>query len=246
MDRYGRRAIIASVSGQPVPGLAAMLESLGYTVSGHARDASSALRLAESLLPDLILADAVLPGMDGVMLAKQLLSKPLNRYPAILLMALPGAMISNPNNLTKQGVSVITKPCTEGKIREALEKLTVESRRLPPEKAVHLDMLLDALGVPPHPGRIYLADAVTLTWLDSSLVHSLKENLYPVICRKEDISPAQAARAMRYAIDYAWRTGEIEQQHKIFGDTIDARRGKPTCGEMIARLADILRWEGRQ
>ena len=50
--------------------------------------------------------------------------------------------------------------------------------------------------------------------------------------------------AMRHAIDVAWRTGEIEQQQAIFGDTIDARRGKPTCGEMIALLADILRWEG--
>ena len=55
----------------------------------------------------------------------------------------------------------------------------------------------------------------------------------------------QAERAMRYAIDAAWRTGQIDNQHRIFGDTIDARRGKPTCGEMIAQLAEELRWEGR-
>ena len=45
-------------------------------------------------------------------------------------------------------------------------------------------------------------------------------------------------------VDAAWRAGDIDQQQKIFGDTIDARRGRPTCGEMIAQLADILRWEG--
>jgi hypothetical protein len=45
-------------------------------------------------------------------------------------------------------------------------------------------------------------------------------------------------------IEVAWRTGEIDEQARIFGDTIDARRGRPTCGEMIAQLADILRWEG--
>ena len=52
-------------------------------------------------------------------------------------------------------------------------------------------------------------------------------------------------RAIRHVIDVAWRSGEMEAQYKIFGDTIDAKRGSPTCGEMIAQIADILRWEGR-
>ena len=54
----------------------------------------------------------------------------------------------------------------------------------------------------------------------------------------------EGANTLRHVIDAAWRTGEIEQQHRLFGDTIDARRGKPTCGEMIAQLAEELRWEG--
>ena len=73
---------------------------------------------------------------------------------------------------------------------------------------------------------------------------ALRDALYVPVARETNLTPAQVERAMRHAIEVAWRTGEIEQQHRIFGDTIDARRGKPTCGEMIAQLADILRWEG--
>ena len=64
-------------------------------------------------------------------------------------------------------------------------------------------------------------------------------NGFPVIGVYED-----GDGAICHVIDCAFRTGEIERQHRIFGDTIDARRGKPTGGEMIAQLADILRWEG--
>ena len=49
---------------------------------------------------------------------------------------------------------------------------------------------------------------------------------------------------MRHAIDLAWQSNQFENQYRIFADTVDAGRGQPTCGEMISRLADILRLEG--
>ena len=72
----------------------------------------------------------------------------------------------------------------------------------------------------------------------------MKRRLYPAVAGHAGMTPAQAERAIRHVIDAAWRTGQIEQQNRIFGDTIDARRGKPTSGEMIAQLAEELRWEG--
>ena len=73
---------------------------------------------------------------------------------------------------------------------------------------------------------------------------ALRAALYPAIARSTGLTAEQVERAIRHVIDGAFRSGAIEEQHKIFGDTIDARRGKPTSGEMIAQLADILRWEG--
>ena len=98
--------------------------------------------------------------------------------------------------------------------------------------------------MPEHPGRLCLYRAVELCWADRRRLNALRAALYPAIARSTGLTAEQVERAIRHVIDGAFRSGAIEEQHKIFGDTIDARRGKPTSGEMIAQLADILRWEG--
>ena len=119
------------------------------------------------------------------------------------------------------------------------------SHALPKPRAIRLDQLLDALGIPAHPGREMLKCAAALAWRDSTRLSNLRDRIYPDAARPLGRTGAQAERAIRHVIEAAWRTGEIERQNRIFGNTIDARRGRPTCGEMIAQLADILRWEGR-
>ena len=57
------------------------------------------------------------------------------------------------------------------------------------------------------------------------------------------VSARKVEQSMRYAIELAWKRGRIDEQYRIVRGTIDAQRGKPTCGEMIAQLADILRME---
>ena len=115
---------------------------------------------------------------------------------------------------------------------------------LPPEKAAALTDLLDRLGVPEHFGREALYRAAALCWRDRRRLANLRDRVYPDAGRPFGRTGAQVERAVRHVIDAAWRTGAMDEQQRIFGDTIDARRGRPTCGEMIAQLADILRWEG--
>lgn len=52
------------------------------SLAGAAMDGKSALRLIESLSPDLILLDIQMPGMDGVALAQTLATRP--RRPAVI------------------------------------------------------------------------------------------------------------------------------------------------------------------
>lgn len=246
MDKACPRAIVAAISESSVSELCAMLESIGYIVCATVSDGNAALEFTRSMLPDLVLAEAVLPGLDGPMLAERIFSMPLSRYPAIILAALPGAMVPIPESIKNFGFTVIEKPVIRERLAEVLPALIPERRRLSMDRMQRLKKLLDDLGIPDHRGRDCLIRAVSLAWFDDRFAHSLKGRIYPAISEESGITPAQAERALRYVIDYAWRSGKIEKQHEIFGDTIDARRGKPTCGEMIARLADILRWEGRQ
>ena len=41
-------------------------------------------------------------------------------------------------------------------------------------------------------------------------------------------------------IDVTWSRGEWEVLHSYFGNTIHEDRGKPTNGEFLARLANVV------
>lgn len=238
------RAIAVGLSRRWSEALRTALSELGYTLAGEAADGPAGLRLTRETQPALIVAGAVMPGMDGVAFVQRARTLRLNRQPAVVLLRPPGLRLPGEAQLASLGAGVADAPPSAGRLRDALDPLAEWFRALPPEKAARLEALLDALGVPRHPGRECLTLAVTLVWHDRRRVQALKDGVYPELAQRTGLSPAQAERAISHVIERAWRTGEIEQQHRIFGDTIDARRGKPTCGEMIAQLAEELRWEG--
>ena len=234
------RAIIAGGA----PGLADALEAAGLELRGRAANAADALRLLREARPDLIALDAILPGMDGAAFARAVRREKLNRQPGLLLMKPRGLKLPGEASLPNLGAMALETPTDRDALVRAIRQALALDIPLPAEKAARLDGLLDALGVPEHPGRTCLKRAVTLAWADRRRLNALKACLYPEAARLCAMTPEQCERAIRHVIDRAFRTGEIERQHEIFGDTIDARRGKPTGGEMIAQLADILRWEG--
>ncbi|HXV95956.1 MAG TPA: response regulator transcription factor [Gaiellaceae bacterium] len=61
----------------------ALLESEGFDVVGEAADGASALALARSLTPELVLLDVALPDMDGFAVCEALLGAGI--APAVVL-----------------------------------------------------------------------------------------------------------------------------------------------------------------
>ncbi len=237
------RAVAVGLYGGRIPALEEALAGCGYALAGLAPDGATGLGLLQALQPGLALVNAVMPGMDGVAFAKRARALRLVVQPDILLLAPPGLRLPEPDCLSALGVMALETPVDADRLKAVLDALSKRPRTLPEEKAARLKALLDALGVPRHRGRDCLYLAVTLAWHDAGRVASLKNGIYPEVARRTGLTIAQVERAVRHAIDAAWRNGAIEHQHRIFGDTIDARRGKPTCGEMIAQLAEELRWE---
>lgn len=246
MDHARPHTVIAGTGRLHDESFLSLIGSAGYAPVSLVSSGPEAIEQICIHQPELVITDLVLPGTDGIGLARHVLNMPLDRYPAILIFDPAGCMPGGHEALMKCGVSVLTGIPAESELISAIEDLRPEKRALPSEKCTRLEGLMDDLGIPDHPGRAYLRSASALVWMDSRYLNSLKRQLYTQVARIHSTDAARVERAMRYAIDTAWRTGLITHQHRIFGDTIDARRGKPTCGEMIARLADILRWEGRE
>lgn len=236
MERCAPKALVASMAAAD---MANVLRSLGYEPV-CVPDGVQALRMCGEDTPDIVVADAILPSLDGFALAKRIRALRLRRMPGIIVMHLPGMG----RRLDMPGCAVLEKPAEAGEIRRELEFLAVENRVQNGEGSEKIGRILDLLGVPVHPGREYLADAAFLAGEDTALLMRLTEGLYPMVAARAGTDANAVERAMRRVIDAAWGSGNIEEQYRIFRNTIDAARGKPTCGEMIAQLTEMLRREG--
>jgi two-component system, response regulator PdtaR len=62
-----------------------MLEEDGYVVAGEASDGEAAVKLTESLRPDLVIMDIKMPGLDGISAAERITSEHL--APVVILTA---------------------------------------------------------------------------------------------------------------------------------------------------------------
>ena len=244
MDRRPQTAIVADLSLQASAVMAALLSALGCTVVLQARNSEEVIEGVQALSPDLLALDTVLPGLDGISTAERLLRLPLVVRPGIILTSAFSLETSRAKALEDQGCTLLNKPVSAEALRAALARVEPIRRRIPRETEARLQRLLDQLGLPQHPGRRFLEKAIILAWQDARLVHRLTRELYPLVGTSCGAEAKKVERDMRHAIEYAWKYGRIEDQYALFGGTIDAQRGKPTCGEMIARLADILRLEG--
>ena len=99
-----------------------------------------------------------------------------------------------------------------------------------------LDKLMNELGHPDNiRGTRYLRAAVQ----DYRPGMSITKELYPGIAKAEGTTASRVERAMRHSIDRAWERGNIDAQQKWFGYSVDPRKGRPTVGEYVARMARI-------
>lgn len=239
MARRAKTAVVADILPEQAGRTARILEEAGYSVS-MARDGAEALRKCVEDAPEALVTDAVLPVLDGAGLAKRVRAARIPFRPGVVLAALPGFM----RPLYAPGVCSIAKPFTGEALLEALAKTAVEMRMPDAQMRERIARMLDQLGVPEHPGREYLTDAVFLAGEDQTLIAALTGELYPMVARRSGVKPEAVERAMRHVIETAWSRGSIETQYEIFKGTIDAARGKPTCGGMIAQLSELLHMEG--
>ena len=142
------------------------------------------------------------------------------------------------------GVTMIDIPTTNTMFREAIEDMRRTPPYVDPELMRRAKEMYRYLGFPEHIGTECLEMITVLCAQDERRLMGTLDDLEEMIAEIKQIRKRPADRAMRHVIDAAWQSDRVEEQYRVFGDSIDAGRGQPTCREMIARIADILRLEG--
>jgi DNA-binding NarL/FixJ family response regulator len=98
-----------------------MLDGAGYTVL-IATDGESALRLVEQITPDLVLMDAVMPGLDGFEACRRLKQLPLMAHLPVIFMTGLSETEHVVQGLSAGGVDYVTKPIV---VEELLARMRV-------------------------------------------------------------------------------------------------------------------------
>lgn len=114
-----------------------------------------------------------------------------------------------------------------------------------PERLVR-EILLE-LGSPEHLlGHDYVVQAVLLVVHDRMYINNITFGLYPQLAARFDTTAARVERAIRHLIEVTWARGDWDVLSRYFGNTISPDKGKPTNGEFIARLSNVVKQRLRE
>jgi len=222
-------------------------------VVGMGHNGDEALRLMQSLKPHVCILDIIMPHLDGIGVLERMAALPeKDRAKTIMLTAIGQEQMTK--RVLELGASYyILKPFNLETLAERIQQL-VMSEPLPrmqvfeKQQSRHLEQkisdLLHELGIPANiRGYQYLREAIALVTGELQLLNSITKILYPKIAKQYESTPSRVERAIRHAIEVAWTRGNVEAINRLFGHTVDYRRGKPTNSEFIAKVADRLRLE---
>ena len=225
--------------------LPSLLAAADVALAAMACDGPSAMEALVRCRPNLAVIDAQLPGTDGFSLAERICTAGnLPVRPGILLLCRQEFLTPKRAKLESMGAAILPWPADKTSFKSAVNRLLERKEAFSGEELRRADALLDVLGFPAHAGRDALRLAALVCARDERLIRGRSKTLYPMVGKMMNLSSAGVERAIRSAIGAAWQSDKFENQHRIFADTVDAGRGQPSCGEMIAHLADILRLEG--
>ncbi len=109
-------------------------EMTGITLVGTAADGASALRMIESLGPDLVLLDIAMPELDGMAVAKTLGRQPGDSPPAIIFVTAFDSFAIEAFDLA--AVDYLLKPVSADRLRRAIDRVAERRRSSPIETSM--------------------------------------------------------------------------------------------------------------
>ena len=209
------------------------------------RDGCAAMEAAKRTAFDVLIVDAVLPGLDGVGVVQSLGERLGERMPYVIGGSVHGFA---DERFKRCGVSCMANVPWDA--QELGEKLRAWICRVDTQVdwaaagQAHgqAQDILHEMGMNENlRGFSYLSWASALAARREDRLYAIGERLYAPIALHENTTAQSVERLIRHAIE---RTTDVVGEKGIyafFGNTIDPMRGKPTNAQMIARVAQKIR-----
>lgn len=210
-----------------------------YTVR-TAADGLQGLQMLHSFLPDILVLDLMLPGLDGISLLQKTFDSGL--HPAVLVITRYASEYVL-ESTTRMGVEYfMLKPsdisATMARIADLAGQLQTPIFAQPKPRTQISGALLQ-LGIPTKlRGYGYLREAILLMADDPK--QSITKELYPAVATLFNASAIQIERSIRSAVHTAWTRRDEQVWRMYFPVSENGLVARPTNAAFISRLADLL------
>ena len=230
---------------------ASSLRSMGFFVITRQKDGMVIYDAIKNELPDVVMIDAVMPGLDAIELIKKVMASGYKKPLFIVTSAYENSFIEG--QVMNAGASYfMLKPFDVKMLGDRIKAMldidtdinsdiTAERRKGSPNLEIIVTDIIHQIGVPAHiKGYHYLREAIMACVNDKEMLESVTKLLYPAVAKKFSTTPSRVERAIRHAIEIAWDRGDVDTLNSFFGYTINVGKGKPTNSEFIALITDKI------
>ena len=201
---------------------------------------------------DMILLDLILPKRDGITILEYMKDKHIVK-PVIVFSSYnaPCAI----QRVSELGASYyLLKPFDfsylEQKIKNIMNRKVVDNKAIDlfsNNLQIFISNTLHELGVPSHVnGYKYIKEAISIMCIESSMESYMTKELYLEIAKRHNSTSTRVERSIRHAIEISWNRGNWELIDKLFGNSVDIDRAKPTNSEFIVTIEDMMKLEMKQ
>lgn len=107
-----------------------------------------------------------------------------------------------------------------------------------------ISSLIYEIGVPSHiKGFNYLREAVKIVYYNPDSLGEITKALYPFISKKYKTTASRVERAIRHAIEVAWRRKNEDTFYFLVSNEVNSSKVKPINSEIIMLLANHLKMQ---
>lgn len=209
------------------------------------KSGNGAEEAVQTLLPDAVLLSLALPVRDGFAVLETIGRKHLKRYPYIVVGTQMGEY-TRAKALKLGADAALEKPIAIHAFADLIGRLqsagfSMLAFRHATKRVESIRQSLREIGMPENlKGFGYLAQAIAYVSVDDRLLKQATRALYPRIAKDYGVTDHSVERAIRHAIETTWTRGHAETLNRVFQNSIDPQRGKPTNTECIAMFTEKL------
>jgi len=126
MSNFKKKILIVDDESNIVTALSFLMENAGYEIA-FCYDGESAIDLVSEFLPDLVILDVMMPGLDGFSVAKYIRSQAILDHVGIIFLTAKGTSQDKVEGYDSGAESYIVKPFDNDEIIERVQEVLLVS-----------------------------------------------------------------------------------------------------------------------